>query len=167
MSEPNTPDEQPTEQHQRPVAGPDATTGPAAEQAHQHPVTEQPTAAQVPPQQASEQPTVAQPAAAGTTPQQPLPSYAPPPPGAPQPQVVYVQKPPGKFANFARNRVTQVVAALVVGLIVGGGIGGLIGSHHAVGPGVHRPYYQYGPGGPQRGFGPSQQGSTQQGSYTR
>jgi hypothetical protein len=69
--------------------------------------------------------------------------------------VIYVQKPPGKFAAFARHRVTQVVAALVVGLIVGGGIGGIIGAHHVGGPGVHRPYYQYGPNGPQRGFGPN------------
>ncbi|GAA3430915.1 hypothetical protein [Kutzneria kofuensis] len=84
--------------------------------------------------------------------------------------MIYVQRPPGKFAAFARHRATQVVAALVVGLVVGGGIGGIIGAHHG-GPGIHRPYYQYGgPNGPQRGFGnrgPAPQGDTQQGSYTR
>ena len=127
MSEPNTPDEQPAEQHQRPVAGPDA---------HQEPTAAEPQPVQPEPQQSG--------------PEQPQASYAPPPPGAPQPQVIYVQKPPGKFANFARNRVTQVVAALVVGLVVGGGIGGVIGAHHTGGPGIHRPYSQY---GPQGGFG--------------
>lgn len=163
MSEPKTPDEQPTEQHQRPVAGPDA---------HQEqPTAAEPTAPQPPVQPAAEPPTVAaeqpqQPVAedpqtaafAADAPGQPQAAYAPPP-GAPQPQVIYVQRPPGKFANFARNRITQVVAALVVGLIVGGGIGGIIGAHHVGGPGIHR-QYQYGPNGPQRGFG---RGGPQQG----
>jgi len=146
MSEPNTPDEQPTEQHQQPVAGPDAHQQP--------PAAEPPTAPQ--------QPQAQEPQA-----QEPQATYAPPQPGAPQPQpqVIYVQKPPGKFANFARNRVTQVVAALVVGLIVGGGIGGIIGAHHSGGPGIHRPYSQYGPkGGFGRGGGGFGPGGPQQGT---
>lgn len=81
--------------------------------------------------------------------QQPEPEPAPP--DAPQPQIVYVERPPGKFALFVRHRVTQVVAALVVGLLVGGGTVALV-EHHA-GPGIsqHGGQHQFPRG---RGDGP-------------